>query len=111
MNTLGTKTWNTLRTLPFALALVSCVAPVGVSNVSVPPDAAKTCASHCESIGLRLSAVAIMANNVGCVCDAKSASPNAQTAQDSSPAAGMATLVVQEEEARQARAQANATAK
>jgi len=52
-----------------ALSLTACMAPVGTSGViSVPPDAAQTCARHCQTIGMRLTAVAIMANNVGCVC-------------------------------------------
>jgi hypothetical protein len=52
-----------------AVSLTACMAPVGTSGVvSVPPDAAQTCTQHCQAIGMRLTAVAIMANNVGCVC-------------------------------------------
>src|SRR5215475_1105037 len=52
-----------------ALSLTACMAPVGTSGVvSVPPDAAQSCAQHCQAIGMRLTAEAIMANNVGCIC-------------------------------------------
>src|SRR5262245_49747705 len=52
-----------------ALSLTACMAPVGTSGiVSVPPDAAQSCAQQCRTIGMQLTAVAIMANNVGCVC-------------------------------------------
>jgi hypothetical protein len=51
-----------------ALPLSGCMAAVGVNSRSIPPDAAQTCDRHCQTIGMRLSAVAIMADNVGCVC-------------------------------------------
>lgn len=58
-------------------AVTGCArAPVGVtSNTSVPSDSANICAGHCESIGLQLSSVVVMANNVGCVCAANYAPP------------------------------------
>src|SRR5262249_434443 len=69
-----------------ALSLTACMAPVGTSGmVSVPPDAAQSCAQHCQTIGMRLTAVAIMANNVGCVC--QSPAPAGSAAGSSSPAA------------------------
>src|SRR5262249_61452526 len=68
-----------------ALSLTACMAPVGTSGmVSVPPDAAQSCAQHCQTIGMRLTAVAIMANNVGCVC--QSPAPAGSPAGSSSPA-------------------------
>src|SRR5215475_9655646 len=68
-----------------ALSLTACMAPVGTSGVvSVPPDAAQSCAQHCQTIGMRLTAVAIMANNVGCVC--QSPAPAGSAAGSSSRA-------------------------
>src|SRR4029453_9367487 len=65
----GPKTYREFSLLLAALSLTACMAPVGTSGVvSVPPDAAQSCAQHCQTIGMRLTAVAIMANNVGCVC-------------------------------------------
>ena len=48
---------------------VGCMAHVGAEGVKVPSDSAQRCEAHCQSIGLELTAVAIMANNVGCVCE------------------------------------------
>lgn len=80
----------------------ACNAAVGVSGgVQVPRDAATTCAEHCSSLGLQLSAVAIMANNVGCVCQPRNGAPVAATASDYSAgtSAGMATIAMQQAEA------------
>jgi len=51
-----------------SLAFTACEATVGAKNLSIPRDAAHQCAVHCQSIGLTVTAVAIMAENVGCVC-------------------------------------------
>jgi hypothetical protein len=72
--------------------------PVTVgSDLKVPPDAAATCTKHCESIGLTLSAVAIMANNVGCVCQP---APTGKVALEAAPAAGMVTILMQQQAQR-----------
>ncbi len=92
----ATLRWGVLlATLPFA----ACEAMVGVANnVSIPRNAASVCAGHCQSIGMRLSAVAIMANNIGCVCqDASQPNPTAGAAgRLGTPAAGMSTIAAQE---------------
>jgi len=61
--------------LTVLLAFTACEATVGVKNVSIPRDAAHQCAVHCQSIGLSVTAVAIMAENVGCVCQYIAAAP------------------------------------
>ena len=78
--------------------LSACEATVGVNAVTVPRNAAQTCAFHCQSIGLQLAAVAIMANNVGCVCQPGAAPPAAPPTAGmlTAPAAGMATIAMQE---------------
>jgi hypothetical protein len=80
--------------LLLASLLTACTAPVGVKGVKVPPDSAAICAEHCASIGMQLSAVAIMANNVGCVC--QHVHGPAGVSQSSPITAGMATIVMQE---------------
>ena len=102
-----------------ALSLTACMAPVGTSGmVSVPPDAAQSCAQHCQTIGMRLTAVAIMANNVGCVCQspAPAGSPagsssradpgstdrrlfglNVGATESATTTAGMATILMEQE--------------
>ena len=81
-----------------AMPLAACVATVGVRGVSIPPDAAQTCGRHCQTIGMQLSAVAIMADNVGCVCQA-AAEPRASAdaaGQLGTPPAGVMTIAAQE---------------
>lgn len=89
--------WIRAASLSSALLLVGCMAPVG-SELEVPTDAALTCKNHCASIGLPLSAVAIMANNVGCVCEAKPLS--AEASSNHAVTGGMATIMLQEEARR-----------
>ncbi len=83
-----------IRMAPLLLILLTpaCMAPVG-SGLDIPPDAAKTCSDHCVTVGMRLSAIAIMANNVGCVCQPVDAAP---VAQGSSVTAAMASFTLQE---------------
>ncbi len=98
---------RSLRGLSLALFLATgCTATVGTSGaVSVPADARKTCELHCQKIGMGLGAVAIMANNVGCICDLGGRAAQAST---SAVSAGMATLFVQEIERQQQQQQATA---
>lgn len=74
-----------------------CVARVG-SDLSVPPDAAGTCAAQCSSIGLQMTAVAIMANNVGCVCQPPARMGAGPQAGATGATAGMATIMLEQEE-------------
>jgi hypothetical protein len=98
------------------LCLTGCVAPVGVEGVSVPPDSAKICAKHCDTIGMRLSAVAIMANNVGCVCQPNEpvkteATPQARAEEElqRGNAIGMASVLMRsvEEQTRRVRSRSD----
>jgi hypothetical protein len=70
-----------------ALSLAGCMATVGVDKMSIPPDAPQTCARHCQSIGMQVTALAIMAENVGCVCQfpAAPAAPAATPAPSAVP--------------------------
>lgn len=39
------------------------------SKVEVPRDTARQCATHCQGLGMRLSAVVIIMSSAGCVCE------------------------------------------
>src|SRR5688572_6022045 len=88
-----------LSLLPLTILTVlaqGCMAAVGTSGaISVPADSQNQCATHCAGIGMELGAVAIMANNVGCVCAPKQAASSGASA---SITAGMATIAMQEAE-------------
>ena len=114
----GPKDYREFSLLLAALSLTACMAPVGTSGVIyVPPDAAQTCAQHCQTIGMQLTAVAIMANNVGCVCqhpatagsaagsssraapgsDRRSFGMNEGATESATTIAGMATILMEQE--------------
>jgi hypothetical protein len=73
--------------------LAGCVAHVGVSALSIPPDTGNLCSRQCGTIGMHLSAVAIMANNIGCVCQPIAGGPPVAP-MGASSAAGMATIAM-----------------
>jgi hypothetical protein len=102
------RAWKVLLLL--ALPLAACEATVGAKNLSIPKNSGQLCADHCQSIGMRLSAVAIMAENVGCVCQPPSEpspTPPAAGAM-STPIAGMATIAMQQAAAAAQRSQQQA---
>ncbi|MEM1030909.1 MAG: hypothetical protein AAF928_11400 [Myxococcota bacterium] len=78
------------------LLATGCMARVG-SDISVPPDAARTCSEQCEDIGLQMTAVAIMANTVGCVCQPRETEGGVNRAAATGVAAGLTTIGLQEE--------------
>ena len=81
-------------------SVAGCTAPVG-SSLRVPHDATDTCRTLCARIGLELSAVAIMASNVGCVCQEHPPASRSAAAMDrEAVTAGMATIVLQDEDRR-----------
>jgi hypothetical protein len=72
----------------------ACTTPVG-ATMHVPSDSAATCGGYCQSIGLTLESVVIMANNVGCVCAVQPPAP-APSAAPPASAGGMAAIMMQE---------------
>jgi hypothetical protein len=91
-----------------AAAVAGCVAPIGASNLQIPRDARNVCVSQCGTIGMGLTAVAIMANNIGCVCQGASGAPpvaHEATPGAASATAGMATIAMLREEEEEEQAQ------
>jgi hypothetical protein len=75
-------------------------APVGAGANPVPKNAAATCAGYCQSLGLTLDSVVIMASNVGCVCSAHGPPQAApQSSSSAGAAGGMATILLQQQAA------------
>ncbi len=99
------KIWMVSSLLGLATGCLTANVGTSGTMVRVPADAGATCVAHCDGIGMDLGAVAIMANEVGCICE-----PRSGAAADNSAAvsAGMATIAVrrQQEQQRQAAQQA-----
>jgi hypothetical protein len=93
----------------FALSVAGCQAAVGTGGfVSVPPDGAAQCTAHCQTMGLDLSAVVVMANNVGCVCSPAPTHTGAPPRSAAAASGGMAAMeMAQEERDRQSRTQSS----
>lgn len=80
--------------------LAACATPVGVRNTEVPRDAAPQCANICQSMGLPLDSVVVMADNVGCVCRAAQPQGMAPGAVGAS-SGGMAAVLMAQAAAQQ----------
>ena len=81
------------------LLLAACATRPPVSPMlRLPPDTAQECANVCQSIGLRLSAVVVVASSAGCVCEAQ---PSANAFQGGASAASAGAVIVVDEEQRQ----------
>jgi len=70
--------------LALALVLLSsagCTTARAVGpGYSLSKDTPEVCARHCDSMGMRLAAVVIIANSEGCVCEPREATPGAPRA-------------------------------
>lgn len=84
-------------TLPLLLCLFStgCVT-AGATTAPVTKDLATECVAHCESLGMKLTAMVIIKNSAGCVCEPK----DSQARSVSAAAAVAAGTVVADEDAQ-----------
>lgn len=69
---------------------------------SVPKERATECVSHCETLGMKLTAVVIISSSAGCVCEPEDARTRASLA---GAAAATGGELLEEEKARASRAQ------
>lgn len=91
-----------MKKIVLLIGLLCCGCPATVGTdaaIYVPKDAAATCTSHCNEIGLALNSVVIMANNVGCVCSAAPGGPGGAVS-----GGGMAALLMAQQQRRSAAA-------
>jgi hypothetical protein len=88
-----------LRLLPLlaCAALPACVTtPPVAPNVKVDTEVTGQCTKHCQSLGMELSAVVIIMNATGCVCEpalgAQGRAPSRAVAPGPSAAVGGAAV-------------------
>ncbi len=87
------------------LVLVAAVSGCAINAATgagmyVSKELATSCVKDCETLGMKLSAVVIVANMGGCVCEPSAASPNV-TSAGSAVAGGAAIRVAQEAAAQE----------
>jgi hypothetical protein len=78
------------------LGLVSgCVtAPAVGEGIQLDPQTPSKCQAHCDSLGMDLGAVVIIANSTGCVCQPRG-KPSAEIGGSSAVAGGAAIFAMQ----------------
>lgn len=83
--------------LVLALAgLSACAtAPAVGSAYHLDPDAGKQCQANCETLGMSLDAVVVMANSTGCVCTPRASAERSRTVAGASAAGGAITVFMQ----------------
>jgi hypothetical protein len=84
-------------TLPLLFCLLStgCVT-AGATTAPVTKDLATECVAHCESLGMKLTAMVIIKNSAGCVCEPK----DSQARPVSAAAAVAGGAVIADEDAQ-----------
>jgi hypothetical protein len=92
-------------TVLLCLSLAGCVTDKATYH-RLPPERASECVAHCDVLGMKLSAVVIIKNAAGCVCqpkDAPQADATQAAVQGAAVAAGGAVISDEEEQQQQAR--------
>jgi hypothetical protein len=65
-----------MRWLLLSLSLAGCATQGAVGRARhVDPDAAKECVAHCGTLGMELTAVVIIMDSTGCVCEPAGRAP------------------------------------
>jgi outer membrane murein-binding lipoprotein Lpp len=87
------------------LLLAGCATRAPVEFLRrLPPDTAQECAEVCQSIGLQLSAVVVVASAAGCVCEAKPSARSALPGGATAASAGAVIVTVQQQQQQQSTA-------
>jgi hypothetical protein len=88
-------------TLLAALLLSACIPiqPAVSDYATVPPDTAQKCQDVCSQMGLTMSAVVVVSNRAGCVCE-KPGAPPPHAAAGASAASSGALIAILDEEAK-----------
>jgi hypothetical protein len=81
--------------LVFALVATGCVT-ASPTYASLPRERTNECVQACQKLGLHMTAVVVMGNSVGCVCEPEGA--NTSTTQKGASAAAGGTVVLQQQQ-------------
>lgn len=76
---------RSLVAVALMISLTGCVSITKAAQVTVSKDLAADCAKHCAILDMRLTAVVVVANQGGCVCE-----PTSGSASDTSRAGATA---------------------
>ena len=84
-----------------------CLLSAGCTTASatlgpVPRERATECVSHCEALGMKLTAMVIISSSAGCVCEPKDARTRASLA---GAATAMGGAMLEEEESQSSQSQ------
>jgi hypothetical protein len=80
-----------MRVVALALLLAGCAAQPVSMFTTIPKDTGQECTKICGNIGLSMTAVVVVASQVGCVCEKSGAS----RAAGASAASGGAVIAIE----------------
>lgn len=73
------------------MAVLSACVTNKATHLPLPKERATECRAHCESLEMKLAAVVVITNSVGCVCEPTDAQPtSAAVVGSAAVAAGVA---------------------
>ena len=81
-----------VRGLLLLLAAASGCATAEATTREIPPERATECAAACRKLGMRLSAMVVIMNSCGCVCEPRSPVSVAPAVEGAGGAAGGAAI-------------------
>ena len=81
------------------LGLAGCKAHVGAAGRQIPRSAPADCSAQCHQLGMELSAMVTMADNVGCVCQPRRGDYDEEAS--AGVVGGMAAILIQQQAAQQ----------
>lgn len=92
--------------LALILLLASaCTTVSPIRGVTLEKDTGDQCTHHCGDLGMRMSAVVIISNMTGCVCEPREAKTGQQGGASAVTSGAVAALMAAQEAERQAAAQ------
>ena len=92
----------------FSLIVAGC-ATAHPTTLPLPRELAGECSSNCEKLDMRMSAVVIIINSAGCVCEPKTTTASPPTAGSATVAAGAAIQAVLEAQRQSESTQRNSS--
>ena len=76
----------------FGFLLLSACETVRATTLATPKERVTECEQVCTNVGLKFSALVVIANSAGCVCEPKSAPTASTTKAGASAASGGAVI-------------------
>lgn len=97
-----TARMRTLRLLLSIAALSSACATNKATHLPLPKERATECRTHCDALEMKLAAVVVIANSVGCVCEPAGSEATSAAVTGAAAVSGWSAIAASESSSRPA---------